>query len=309
MTVNSHLKITILALSLILLAITPCSGKNQRTIIIPQKGAGEKRSVSTLEKLIHQEINRVRKEHNLSTLKWTSDVAGVARKHSKDMGTGNYFAHENKKGKLVVDRLKAARIPFTACAENIFKCLNYPDVVKKAVQEWMDSPGHRTNILNKTVTETGVGIYKCSDKDEYYVTQNFIKRALTLLPKPKKISAEEIQKIFSLVQDSITESKRVTRKPTLSSLKKKIRKDLQKQRYTVERTVSIKGFLKNRLVARLEPDLVVNEGVIINLTEKEIEEEKETFTPFVSLQGYPAVILIQLSQQKIQYVILQAKEK
>jgi len=298
-------RISLLVLSFILLAITPCSGKTKRTIIISQKGVGEKRSVSTLEQLIHQDINRVRKKYNLPIFKWTFDVAKVARKHSKDMGTKNYFAHENKKGKLVADRLKVARVSFRACGENIFKCLNCPDVVKKAVLEWMDSPGHRANILNKTFTEAGVGIYKHPDNNEYYVTQNFIKRALTLIPKPKEISDEEIQKIFSLVQEAIAEKKW----SSLSSLEKKIRKNLKKQRYTVKRTVTIKGFLKNRLVAELKVDLVVNEGVIINFTEKKIEAEKEIFTPFVNSQGYTAVILIQLDQQEIHYAILQAKEK
>ncbi len=120
----------------------------------------EKRPISLLENLIYEKVNEERIKYNLPELEWTSDVAEVARKHSEDMGIKGYFAHENKEGKLVSERLEKNGIVFTVSAENIFKCENYPDVVEEAVEGWMVSPGHRENILSKDVTETGVGIYK-----------------------------------------------------------------------------------------------------------------------------------------------------
>jgi uncharacterized protein YkwD len=148
----------------------------------------EDRPLPLLEKLIYEEVNDIRRQHRLPELQWASDVAYVARQHSEDMGIKGYFSHENKKGEMVNERLAKEGIVFTVSAENIFKCGNYPDVVEESVRGWMDSPGHRENILNEQITETGVGIYKVEGEDEYYITQNFIKRALKFIPASQHLT-------------------------------------------------------------------------------------------------------------------------
>jgi uncharacterized protein YkwD len=266
----------------------------------------EKRPVSFLEKLIYEKVNEVRKEYNLPRLEWADDVADVARKHSEDMGIRGYFAHEDKKGELVSERLAKEGIVFTVSAENIFKCTNYPDVVEEAVRGWMESPGHRENILNDEVTETGVGIYKVRDEDEYYITQNFIKRALKFIPLPKPLSEKKIGQILNIVRDTISEATHNYRNPTSSLLKDRIFKKLRSYGITVEKDFIVEGFLKDSPALRLKVDLRVERGMIINFTNKKFEEDKRVFSQLINPKGYSAVILIRPTGKRIEYLLIKS---
>ena len=153
-----------------------------------------------LEQAIHDEINRVRLQHGLSKIKFDHDLKTVARSHSQDMGRRDYFAHDSPDGRSMTDRYEAAgyrcRVPsdgnsYLAGAENIFMANQYsqyrvfadgseegvdPLSVKtlatQVVDGWMNSPGHRYNILLADWRREGIGVY--IDQDwEVYVTQNF----------------------------------------------------------------------------------------------------------------------------------------
>jgi uncharacterized protein YkwD len=88
-------------------------------------------------------------------LTWNIDVAEVAWAHSHDMVTRDYFAHTNPDGASPFDRLAAAGVQFSGAAENI--AWGYP-TGEAVLQGWLDSPGHRTNIENCSLTEHGVGL-------------------------------------------------------------------------------------------------------------------------------------------------------
>jgi uncharacterized protein YkwD len=81
------------------------------------------------------------------------------------MATRDYFSHTSPEGSTFVERAKAARYP-TPGGENIAWGQRTPDAV---MQDWMDSPGHRRNILNCEFTTIGVGF----DPRGYHWTQVF----------------------------------------------------------------------------------------------------------------------------------------
>jgi uncharacterized protein YkwD len=99
---------------------------------------------------------------------WNDAVAGTARKHSEDMANNTYFDHENLSGKSPFDRMKDDGIKFTRAAENI--AAGQTSAIF-AHSGWMNSLGHRLNVLGET-TQLGVGVYFGGTMKIYY-TQNF----------------------------------------------------------------------------------------------------------------------------------------
>ena len=98
--------------------------------------------------------NEVRKKNGLDKLKLDTRLVATARDHSLDMQTHNFFAHESPvEGKRTpVDR--AIRFETTANAENLAAGdLNPPEVI----QGWLESPGHRSNLLHPEMHRIGVG--------------------------------------------------------------------------------------------------------------------------------------------------------
>jgi uncharacterized protein YkwD len=102
-------------------------------------------------------------------------LATVAQNHAVDMGQNDYFSHTSLDGRSPFDRMRAAGYRYTAAAENIAAGYQTPESV---VAGWMNSSGHRTNILNCNYTQTGVG-YFLENPDSgsvnyyHYWVQNF----------------------------------------------------------------------------------------------------------------------------------------
>lgn len=109
-----------------------------------------------LEEYLMAEINRVRMTRGLNPLKPNVKLQEAARSHSLDMSSLNYFSHKDLDGRSVKDRLASAKLGWKQLGENIAKCKS-SDPAKTALAGWLDSPGHRSNILNKGFTETGIG--------------------------------------------------------------------------------------------------------------------------------------------------------
>jgi len=126
------------------------------------------------EQLIHQRVNAVREERGLSTLGYSSTLAEIAKDHSKDMAENNYFSHTNQQGLEAGDRYDRHGVD-CAAGENIFRYsatwIGPEELAKTAVDAWMDSPGHRENILRSRFDREGIGVVY---GDEWvYVTQDF----------------------------------------------------------------------------------------------------------------------------------------
>ncbi|MEU9822650.1 CAP domain-containing protein [Pseudonocardia alni] len=90
-------------------------------------------------------------------------ISAAAQGHSEDMAAQGYFAHDSRDGRDFADRITAAGYDSPG-AENI--AMGQPDAAT-VVQDWMESPGHRKNILDCSLTTIGVGL-----ADGYW-TQDF----------------------------------------------------------------------------------------------------------------------------------------
>lgn len=133
------------------------------------------RELRQLEQRVHRLINEQRRHAKLPALTWHEQVARAARDHSKNMAERNFFDHRDPRLGDVDQRLNRFRIAWRACGENIFMLSGYSNPAHVAVEGWMDSPGHRANILYREFTHAGVGIhYRARDRC-YYLTQIFIR--------------------------------------------------------------------------------------------------------------------------------------
>lgn len=111
-------------------------------------------------------VNIERKKAGLSELKHNWELSRVARYKSEDMRDKGYFSHTSPTYGSPFKMMKSFGISYRTAGENIAKGQTTPAAVVKG---WMNSPGHRANILNSSFTEIGVG-YASGN----YWTQMFI---------------------------------------------------------------------------------------------------------------------------------------
>jgi uncharacterized protein YkwD len=96
----------------------------------------------------------------------------IAQAHSQDMAANNFFSHTGSDGRSTFQRMRDAGYQFSRAAENVAAGADSP---AKASELWMNSPGHRANILNCELREIGVGFVEDpGDKLNYgtYWTQD-----------------------------------------------------------------------------------------------------------------------------------------
>ena len=130
----------------------------------------------SLERQAFDLINVERAKLNLNPLRWSDDVARIARVHSENMATFNFFSHTDLNGLLVNKRADVLGIKnWRAIGENIAYNRGYENPVESAVERWMESPSHRENLLNSRWRESGIGISVTKD-GTYYFTEVFLLR-------------------------------------------------------------------------------------------------------------------------------------
>jgi uncharacterized protein YkwD len=127
-----------------------------------------------IEIAIRESINQVREDEQLSPLQHNERLAQVARMYSRQMAEQDFFSHTGIDGSTLADRVRAGGIIYWVVGENLFKSTNIPEPVQVAVDGWMDSPGHRENVLRPVFQETGVGVWRVNNT--YYITQLFLRR-------------------------------------------------------------------------------------------------------------------------------------
>lgn len=126
-----------------------------------------------IELQIQQQINEIRRNQGLSELRQNYKLADLARRYSQQMAEQGFFSHTSPAGETLVQRVRSTGIIYWHVGENLFKSTNIPQPTDVAVKGWMDSPGHRRNILRPEYRETGVGVWR--DGNTYYVTQLFLR--------------------------------------------------------------------------------------------------------------------------------------
>lgn len=123
----------------------------------------------TYEQKVVELVNVERQKAGLPTLTMDSAISNVARAKSKDMAVNNYFAHQSPTYGSAGDMLRQFGIKWSAWGENIAAGQRTPEII---VNAWMNSPGHRANILSNNFSKIGVG-YETNSSGRPYWTQIF----------------------------------------------------------------------------------------------------------------------------------------
>jgi uncharacterized protein YkwD len=99
-------------------------------------------------------INQARQQQGLSPLELSSSLSTAAQGHAEDMSAYNYFSHSGRDGSSIGDRAQDAGYAFRTVGENIAAGNTTPNAV---FDQWMNSEGHRRNMMNPAFTEMGLG--------------------------------------------------------------------------------------------------------------------------------------------------------
>lgn len=138
---------------------------------------GQKLTIPTIDDIKAKEaevvrlVNIERTKRGLQPVTNNWQLARVARYKSQDMINKNYFSHNSPTYGSPFNMMESFGIRFSAAGENIASGQKTPAEV---VAAWMNSPGHRANILSPTYNQLGVGL-AISKSGKYYWTQMFIK--------------------------------------------------------------------------------------------------------------------------------------
>ncbi len=132
-------------------------------LIVPKLDA----TVAAYEKEVVRLVNEQRLQHGLQPLRENWELSRVARFKSQDMVDHRYFSHTSPTYGTPFQMIRAFGLSFRTAGENIAYGQRTPQTV---VNAWMNSSGHRANILNASYTQIGVGYVAAGN----YWTQLFI---------------------------------------------------------------------------------------------------------------------------------------
>lgn len=129
--------------------------------------------VDDIERQIHTLVNAERADAGLAPFNWDSKLAAIAGKHSQNMATFDFVDHRDQNSRHSIQRYQAADYycPYGA-AENIYYYGAETDnFAELAVDSWMTSADHRSNILTAQLRNEGIGV--AIGDNGMYATQNF----------------------------------------------------------------------------------------------------------------------------------------
>lgn len=125
----------------------------------------ETSNMNSDEKEVFDLINKQRTNNGLAALKNDSEVQRVARIKAQDMVNNNYFSHTSPTYGSPFDMLKSFKISYKTAGENIAGNSSN----SSAVTAWMNSSGHKANILNSNFNYTGIGVVSSPKYGKMYV--------------------------------------------------------------------------------------------------------------------------------------------
>lgn len=134
-----------------------------QVLTVPQVSS----SVTAFENEVIRLVNVERAKYGLNALQANWELSRVARYKSQDMADNHYFSHTSPTYGTPFQMMKAFGLSYRTAGENIAYGQRTPQAV---VNAWMNSSGHRANILNASYTQIGVGFVA----EGYYWTQMFI---------------------------------------------------------------------------------------------------------------------------------------
>ena len=133
----------------------------------PPKQTAPAQGISAAEAKVIELTNAARRKNGLPDLQADTTLSNVAREKSTDMQKNNYFSHTSPSYGSPFDMMRDFGVTYKTAGENIAQGQPTPEQV---VQAWMNSEGHRKNILSKDFTHIGVGYQKSGN----HWTQMFI---------------------------------------------------------------------------------------------------------------------------------------
>jgi len=162
------------------------AGNVETTTPTTPADAGTNIDPKTLEWEIHKQVNDIRTTSGLDRLKMLPDLRTAARRHSRDMASNGFVGHEGSDGSTFEDRYAAVNFrcgveaeqpgEYLKGAENVAyrstTTTNETRIAERIVGQWMNSEGHRENILMDPWYREGIGVAVTST-GEVYATQNF----------------------------------------------------------------------------------------------------------------------------------------
>jgi uncharacterized YkwD family protein len=101
-------------------------------------------------------VNKERSKAGLGSLSMDDELSKMAMAKAQDMYNNNYFDHNSPTHGSPFDMMKEYGITYQSAGENIAKGQTTPTQV---MNDWMNSPGHKANILNKSFTKIGIAFY------------------------------------------------------------------------------------------------------------------------------------------------------
>ena len=128
-------------------------------------GTSNTTSLSSDEKEVFDLINEQRTNNGLTALKMDSEALNVARIKAQDMVDNNYFSHNSPIYGSPFQMLNSFKVTYKTAGENIAGNSSNSG----AVNAWMNSSGHKANILNSSFNYTGIGVVKSSKYGKIYV--------------------------------------------------------------------------------------------------------------------------------------------
>lgn len=131
----------------------------------------EQSAPSTQAEAVLNLVNQERSKAGLKPLKMSEELRSIANLKAKDMAENNYFDHNSPTYGSPFQMLQNFGVHYSAAGENIAAGQRSPEEV---MNSWLNSSGHRANILNKNFTELGVGYYEGGKYGTYW-TQLLIK--------------------------------------------------------------------------------------------------------------------------------------
>jgi uncharacterized protein YkwD len=129
------------------------------------KGAGASTETATKRALVRATLcvlNAERARHELGALRLNRGLSTAARRHSRAMVRERFFSHTSLNGATFVDRIRATGYLSGAqswsVGENIAYGSGSRSTPRSIGRAWMNSPGHRANILSESFRQIGIGI-------------------------------------------------------------------------------------------------------------------------------------------------------
>ncbi len=132
-----------------------------------------------IESEIHDRVNEIRADRGLSELEHDDEIAAISRIHSQDMNERDYFSHTSPEGESPADRFgDLYPAECRAVGENLAYIQtgiggqgSAEEIAERIVEGWMDSEGHRENLLRDGWDSQGIGVY--IDDGRIDATQKF----------------------------------------------------------------------------------------------------------------------------------------